>query len=237
VHIQLLTNSEATHSTISSRLQDFLQTTKPNDQVMLFFAGRGMLDEQLNFYFAPHDMNFANPSEKGISYRELLGHLESAKSLRKLVLLDACHSGAIYSVDRLSFNPEIAQLNDFEKRGLTPVMIDDAGEQDYANVLELLFENMNASTGITVISASSGVDYALESKEISNGAFTGAFIAAIESELRGSSLLPIDANSMRTINLTTNFLYGVQREVINATNWNQIPNIRELNNRVRLKVW
>jgi hypothetical protein len=237
VHIQLLTNSEATHSTISSRLQDFLQTTKPNDQVMLFFAGHGMLDEQLNFYFAPHDMNFANPSEKGISYRELLGHLESAKSLRKLVLLDACHSGAIYSVDRLSFNPEIAQLNDFEKRGLTPVMIDDAGEQDYANVLELLFENMNASTGITVISASSGVDYALESKEISNGAFTGAFIAAIESELRGSSLLPIDANSMRTINLTTNFLYGVQRVVINATNWNQIPNIRELNNRVRLKVW
>jgi len=62
---------------------------------MIFIAGHGVLDAELDYYFASYDMDFNNPSQRGIAYEDLEGLLDGIKPLKKALLIDACHSGEI----------------------------------------------------------------------------------------------------------------------------------------------
>jgi hypothetical protein len=52
-----------------------------------------VLDEQFNYFFGTWDMDFNEPSLKGIEYSEIEALLDGITALRKLIFMDTCHSG------------------------------------------------------------------------------------------------------------------------------------------------
>jgi hypothetical protein len=92
-----LTNQNVTKENIE-QLREFLKAADRNDEVIVFFAGHGVLDAQLDYYLASYDMDFSNPATKGIAYENLEQLLDGIAPLKKTLLIDACHSGEIDKV-------------------------------------------------------------------------------------------------------------------------------------------
>ena len=76
-------------------LGETLKTTKVDDVVCVFFAGHGLLDTDLNYFLASHDVRFDDPAKDGIPYESLEDLLDGIPARNKLMLIDACHSGEI----------------------------------------------------------------------------------------------------------------------------------------------
>ncbi len=89
---------ESWHETMAQLKAKLKDAAKPDDLVVFFLAGHGIVDEETQrYYFVGHDFKLADLQEK--VYSACLGW-EDFRSLadipcRKLVLLDTCHSGAI----------------------------------------------------------------------------------------------------------------------------------------------
>jgi hypothetical protein len=56
------------------KLKSELQKAKRDDVVIITVAGHGVLDKNLDYYLATHDMDFSNPSEKGLPYEAQFQH-------------------------------------------------------------------------------------------------------------------------------------------------------------------
>jgi hypothetical protein len=98
-----------------------------------------------------------------------------------------------------------------------------------------LFDDFLSKSGVTILSASSGSDVAYENKDLSNGAFTSAYLKVLKSKF-GSYFL--DAEKVKkTIPLTDGFISEVLKEVIVLTKGKQVPDIREINKNVIIKAW
>ena len=48
------------------KARDFLKASRVDDLVVLFFAGHGLLDSKLDYYFATADIDFSNPQKRGL---------------------------------------------------------------------------------------------------------------------------------------------------------------------------
>ena len=68
--LDVKTNNTASHDDILMALKA-MRSVPPDDYVIISFAGHGLLDDKLNFYFAPYDMDFTHPAARGISYKDL----------------------------------------------------------------------------------------------------------------------------------------------------------------------
>ncbi|MBK9192709.1 MAG: hypothetical protein IPM77_15100 [Crocinitomicaceae bacterium] len=64
------------------QLRSFLNLADINDQVIIFIAGHGVLDANFNYYFASHDIDFQNPSGRGIPYEMIEALLDGIKPLK-----------------------------------------------------------------------------------------------------------------------------------------------------------
>ena len=89
-----LTDQEVINSNMS-KIKEFLASSKTNDEVILFIAGHGVLDEEFNYYYGTHDIDFMNPSKNGLEYSKLEALLDEIKPIKKLLIMDTCHSGEI----------------------------------------------------------------------------------------------------------------------------------------------
>ncbi|MCB0469758.1 MAG: caspase family protein, partial [Flavobacteriaceae bacterium] len=100
ITIDTLTNGQVTKENIAN-LKLKLMNTNINDIVIVSFSGHGLVDDDFNFYFATHDINFDNPEARGLSYEAMQDLLSGIPARRKLLLLDACHSGEIDTDEEL----------------------------------------------------------------------------------------------------------------------------------------
>lgn len=73
-------------------VKQFLQHSTVDDMVIVFFSGHGILDKYEN-YFSTYDWNYKQPSLRGISYTELEDVLDAIPARKKVLLINACHSG------------------------------------------------------------------------------------------------------------------------------------------------
>lgn len=82
-----------TFANIHSVLGSWLAAPGEDDLVLVFFAGHGRLVDG-STYLAPGDATLASIHTLGIPLRHVQDVMERCKARRKLLVVDACHSGA-----------------------------------------------------------------------------------------------------------------------------------------------
>jgi WD40 repeat protein len=211
-----------------------LQKTKPEDYVMLYVSGHGLLDDNFEFWFATHDIDFENPANRGMSFNQLEDLLVAIPAQQKLFLMDACHSGEIITdeimIDTAFTLPDGSKgnLKGYTYRGTEVVDVD--GETiDKGELKQELFSNYDSKSGATVISAAAGNSFALESPEWNNGIFTFTVINGLIYRLA-------DANDDGEVSVVELSRY-VTKRVKEQTGGLQIPNDRQENIENNFRVW
>ncbi len=96
-HIRKLTNKQVTLNSLRSALGTFLQDAKPDDYVVIYLSGHGLPDPRnaSNFYFLPSRANLNDLAGSAVEMSEILKWVSGVLARRKLLITDACHSGAL----------------------------------------------------------------------------------------------------------------------------------------------
>ena len=181
VIIDTLFNDNVTVSNVRA-LKKKLQQTTENDKVIIAYSGHGMLSKDFDYYLSTYSVNFEKPEQNGLPYDDLESLLDSIPARKKLMLIDACHSGEVDKEDLIQINNSSDSLK--LKKGLKPVGYKQEGHLGLKNSFELmqsLFVNVGKSTGATIISAAAGTQFALERNDLKNGVFTYSILEAMKT--------------------------------------------------------
>jgi hypothetical protein len=231
VFTKSLTNQEVTKENIE-QLREFLKAADRNDEVILFFAGHGVLDAQLDYYLASYDMDFSNPADRGIAYESLERLLDGIAPLKKILLIDACHSGEI-DKDEVAINTAtVVEEGGVKFRNVGNTIANKESHLGLQNISELtksLFADLRKGTGATVISSAGGMEFAMESSQWQNGLFTYCYINGLQSKAA-------DLNKDGVIMLSELQQY-VATQVTKLSNGKQQPTSRIENNVLDWRVW
>ncbi len=227
---QTLINEKVTRTALL-KLKDQLRKSKPNDLVVLFYAGHGVLDQQLNYYLATYNMDFANPGKQGIAYEELEDLLDSIPARNKLLLIDACHSGEVDKesvVETMTSKTQIAPKI-FRNDGISSYKEISIGLANSFQLMRSLFPDLRRSTGASVISAAGATEYAVEGEQWGNGVFTYSLVSGLQDK-------KADLDKDGKVYLTELYEY-LQTTVKEITGGRQRPTSRSENLANNFQIW
>ena len=212
----------------------FLQKAGINDMVIVFVAGHGVLDENFDYFFASHDMDFRNPNIRGIPYEMIESLVDNIKALKKLLFIDTCHSGELekdeIEKENVLKDQEKAKDITFRNAGIDVVQKDGhLGLKNTNELMKSLFNDLRKGTGATIISSSGGTEYAIEGEEWKNGLFTYCL-------LRGIKEKAADFNNDKKININELQKY-IQQEVKAISKGAQTPTSRIANTQLDYRIW
>jgi hypothetical protein len=121
-----------------------------------------------------------------LAYDELESLLDSIPARKKLMLIDACHSGEVDKEEfqQVKISQSTLAANHVVSKG-GEIAESEEGSQKLGlkNSFELmqnLFVNVGKSTGATIISAAAGTEFALENGSLKNGVFTYCIMEAMD---------------------------------------------------------
>lgn len=218
--VQILDGEAVRETILAARAK--LEATTIDDQVVVFVAGHGMLDEHLDYYFVTHDFDREKPPKRGLSYEQLESLLDGIPARRKLMMMDTCHSGEVDDEAMRAPPPPpgasgVKMASDFRtfSYGGAVQSPDRSGE-----LLGQLFADLRRGSGAAVISSASGAEYALESARWHNGVFTFSVLQGLTG--------PADRNGDGTIRVSELRDYVVD-EVHRLTRGAQTPTSRREN--------
>jgi len=233
VHVKTLTDSDVTRQKILM-LGEWLSKVDQQDTVVLYFAGHGVLDQKLQYWFAPVDFDPEQPEHYGVSWTDIERLMVQTTALNRLVMLDTCHAGDFskHEVDTLSPKVKVGLLA--AHRGAS--RIDEPGTLRHkqsqsptaallksgslSRLIDELFLDVR-SGGVTVIGSSSGAEFSYESSQWKNGVFTFALREALGA-------FKADENQDRQITLNELKRY-LEHRVVSLTNGGQRPVMRREN--------
>lgn len=226
-HSILLTNEKVTRKNILA-LRDTLMKTGIDDKVIVSYSGHGIISKEKDYFLSTYDVDFDNPIHNGITYEEFMSILDSIPARKKLVFLDACHSG--------EFDKEDIDVQS-KKDTSTLAVIDVAGTGKNAIVggikksatggsssfelMQELFVNLENGSGAIVLSASTGIDVAYENNKWNNGALTYCILNGLQDK-------KADKNRNKKIEISELKSY-ILNEVPKLTNGKQKPTFRREN--------
>lgn len=230
IHILKLLDRDAVKANIL-KAKSFFTPSKPDDQVIVFIAGHGVLDDQMNWYFAPSDIDFSHPSAKGISYDELEGLLDGIPARKKLLLMDACHSGEVDREEHVlvagdNTGSGSVKSRSFKKRVEKKQQL---GLENTYELMQTLFADLSRGSGAMVIASAGGAEYAWESAEWKNGVFTYALLDGLKSKRA-------DKNNDGQISLSELRDYTANK-VQSLTKGRQHPASRKENLEFDFRIW
>lgn len=205
-------------------IKEKLKKLGTNDKVILAYSGHGMLSKEFDYYLSTYEINFNEPQQNGLLYDELEKLFDGIAPRKKLMLIDACHSG---EVDKEDLVMAEQAKNELESKGIRGVSLKvrptkKAGSQNSFELMQNYFANVSRTTGTTVISAAAGTQYALEKGDLKNGVFTYSVIEAM--------------NKFKSLTVQSLKKYVTAR-VVQLTNGLQKPNSRAEMNVVDWNVW
>lgn len=226
------------------RLREKLMNTTVNDKVIISVNGHGLLSDSLDFYYATWDVDFKKPEGRGLKYEDLEALLDGIPARKKLVLIDACHSGALDREELIALqkkdtvqaagNPaDTGSVKGFASRG---TIVKSSQAKVDANsayeVMQNLFADLKAGNGAVIISAAGGMEYAFESDTWNNGVFTYCIRKGIEEEMAdkeaGNFNSQVEVDELKTY---------VSRKVSELTGGRQRPVSRRENIEFNWVVW
>lgn len=183
--VLLLTNDQVDRSAVE-KIREFVGKSSENDEVILFCAGHGVLDDKLDYYYAGHDFDPERPAETGIKLDDLVGAVSSAKALKRLVLLDTCHAGVVGEKDEMLLAQMDTKLPSgvraVAQRGMKVQQAADFSASDKQRFIEEMFSLPGTIRGVNIIGASAGAQFALESDQWNNGVFTASVIEGLRDK-------------------------------------------------------
>lgn len=188
VHVTRFLDREATRVTILGAKKTLLQS-HVDDEVVVFFAGHGVLDDHLDYYYGTVDLDFENPSRAGLPYADIENLLDGIPARKKLLLMDTCHSG---EVDKSGAEPVSSEITatDSVPEGKVQSRTFQGVRGTHQNprqagvarrLQEEMFAEWRRGTGTVVISAAGGAEFALESSRWKNGVFTYAILDGLSA--------------------------------------------------------
>ena len=125
-----------TETKVRRAISAFLTNKKPDDLVLLYFSGHGILDDRGRLYLALKDTQVNLLKATSIPSSFIADEMDTCRSKRQILILDCCHSGAF-------------------ERGAK-------GEQKA--ITETTFEG--SGFGRVVLTASNSTQYALEGDQV-----------------------------------------------------------------------
>ena len=179
------------------------------------------MDDQLDYYLATTDVDFNNPSEKGLPYTKVEEMLEKVLSRNRLVLIDACHSGEIDKEEMMLADANPNQNVKATAKSGAKIVAPKTGLKNSFSYMQALFSDVSKGLGATVISAAGGMEFAYETGEKQNGIFTHSIIEGLQSKAA-------DINKDNQIQLTELQLY-IQYRVSELSGGLQVPTTRKIN--------
>jgi WD40 repeat protein len=237
--IDTLFNERATRENFFN-LKQKLSASKVDDQVVVFVSGHGLLDRDMDFYFASFDVDFSQPEKRGISFDDLEALLDSIPARKKLMLMDACHSGEVDKeegteliANNMQPSSEITfrgNIKEYDFKGVNNKMVQSGTSLNSSfELMQELFTNLDHGTGTTVISAAAGKGYALESPQWNNGVFTYSIINGLMNKAA-------DSNNDKQITVSELKDYSIN-QVQQLTGGKQKPTTRKESLAVDWRVW
>jgi len=226
VYEKVLTNEEVKKDNFKA-LKDFLKDATVDDQVIIFMAGHGVLDANYDYYYGTYDIDFNNPPSHGLEYSEIEEVLDGIKPIRKLLIMDTCHSGEIEE-------EEVEENNTEEVEG--DVMFRAVGngfvqkdEISPSKMMKELFSDLRRGTGTTVISSAGGAEFAMESSSWKNGLFTYVLLFGLRNKTA-------DLDKDGKIMLSELQIYVTDR-VTQLSHGKQVPTSRIQNIALDYQIW
>lgn len=133
IEVKSILGSNATASNILEAIEDMeiksnTGVITPNDMIIIFMSSHGfMLRDE--FYIQGDDYQTGRHRTKAVRYSEMMEILEFIPC-KKLIFIDACHSGGAKGVSSSAINDAISDLN-AQEGGLTTIVSSDADELSY----------------------------------------------------------------------------------------------------------
>jgi len=164
-------------------LKNKLLTTNEEDKVIIAYSGHGLLSKEYDYYLSTYPVTFTQPEQSGLPYDELENLLNGIKARKKLMLIDACHSG---EVDKDEMKNYTVAKDSLDIQGVKGIILENTGENKLGmknsfEVMQELFVNVGRGTGATIISAAAGTQFALERGDLKNGVFTYCLLEVMNS--------------------------------------------------------
>jgi uncharacterized caspase-like protein len=176
-----------------SKIREFLSAATSDDEVVLFFAGHGLLDKDLNYHYARYDTDFSATENIGIQFDELESLVDCIKPLKRTVLFDTCHSGEVEEESKADVmamisgnsapSKDAANVNESKTatRGLRVAGVEPKISRNDFLELEKLFPDSRRAKGANILTSSSGSEFSMESEEWKNGLFTYCLLKALQN--------------------------------------------------------
>jgi hypothetical protein len=98
---------------VRDRLSRFFQDRSPDDVLLLYYSGHGILGRSNRLFLATSGSNLDTPQTRSISAREIREFIEESRAQRQIVVLDCCHSGAFAEHAKAAVPPPAVTPNTF----------------------------------------------------------------------------------------------------------------------------
>lgn len=196
VIMDTLINANVTVQNVKALKKRLLNTTV-DDKVIVAYSGHGLLSAKKDYYLSTYSVNFNKPEENGLNYDDLESVIDSIPARKKLLLLDACHSGEVDKEDIKSEykQPLIPKSTDAalplakaqqknKKSGGEPeenLAMSGIGLRGSFELMQSLFVNVGKNTGATIFTAAAGKQVAYESDGLQHSIFTYYIIDALRN--------------------------------------------------------
>lgn len=213
-----LTDDEVSVETLS-RVSSFMQRSSREDVVMFYYAGHGLLDQQLDYYLSTHKTNFLEPSQNSIPFDMIEDCFDGIKALNRCCFIDACHSGEIDKDDFFAGTQSVIPEGQITFRNASSTQFVSKHNVRQINLLlENLFIDTRWGIGATIISSSGGLEASIEGDKWQNGLFTWCLRKGLSDHSADS-----DKNGTLTMGELTEYL---KSEVYRISGGRQRPVLR-----------
>ena len=222
ITIDTLFNEQVTAKNIIS-LKSKLLNSNINDKVILSYSGHGLLSKDFDYYLSTFGVNFEKPEEGGLPYDSLESLMDGIPARKKLLLIDACHSGEVdkEEMQRYAGTPIVG---DGINKGVIKLIKGDQslGMKNSFELMQELFVNVGRRTGATIISAAGGTQFAQERGDLKNGVFTFSILEYMKN------------HPSATVSQLKNY---VNKRVPELTKGLQVPTTRSAPKLLDWEVW
>jgi len=94
-HVQTLFDND--RQEVEAALESFLLSASPDDHLLLYYSGHGVLDRADRLYFCARDSRIDRLVTTAISESQVKGMLDQSPARSFIILLDCCNSGTFTS--------------------------------------------------------------------------------------------------------------------------------------------